>query len=121
MRFARPLAAAVLVIMFAAPVMACLLPETQLTPAERQCCRRMAHQCGNMNGPGTHSCCKPIARTGTFLALAYSSVTLNTCHADLPVWAAPIAAPLRGYSRSDWDQVAHPPPQAAVNNPILRI
>ncbi len=37
--------------------MACVIPDAQLTEAEKACCRQMAHQCGKMQMPNGHSCC----------------------------------------------------------------
>lgn len=39
------------------PAMACVLPGAQLTAEERACCRTMHEQCGQMDMPGSHSCC----------------------------------------------------------------
>ena len=40
------------------PAIACLVPMQQLTPAERECCRKMAQQCGSSVMPSSHSCCQ---------------------------------------------------------------
>jgi hypothetical protein len=40
--------------------MACLQPEITLTAEERECCRKMAGECGNMQA--SHSCCKTTIR-----------------------------------------------------------
>ena len=45
-----------------APVLACLLPGEALSPAEKQCCREMAGQCGRVDIPSSHSCCKTVVR-----------------------------------------------------------
>lgn len=45
-----------------APVLACLLPGEELSPAEKQCCREMAGQCGRVDMPSSHSCCKTVVR-----------------------------------------------------------
>jgi hypothetical protein len=50
-------ALAMLLIVAAAPVMACLAPDARLTDEERECCREMAGQCDEM--PSSHSCCQP--------------------------------------------------------------
>ena len=44
---------------FAPPLMACLQPDAALTTEERECCRKMAGDCGKM--PNSHSCCKTTA------------------------------------------------------------
>jgi hypothetical protein len=45
---------------FASPLMACLQPDATLTTEERECCRKMAGDCGKM--PASHSCCKTTVR-----------------------------------------------------------
>ena len=45
-----------------APVLACLLPGEELSPAEKQCCREMAGQCGRVDMPSSHYCCKTVVR-----------------------------------------------------------
>ncbi len=44
------------------PVMACMLPDIALTVEERECCRDMAGECGQMDMPSSHSCCKTTVR-----------------------------------------------------------
>jgi hypothetical protein len=46
--------------LFASPLMACLLPNSALTDEERECCRQMAGDCGQM--PSSHSCCRAVIR-----------------------------------------------------------
>jgi len=46
--------------LFAAPVMACMLPDSSLTDEERDCCQQMAGDCGQM--PASHSCCQITVR-----------------------------------------------------------
>src|SRR5713226_3122941 len=42
------------------PIMACAMPDAQLTPAEKQCCKDMGGDCGRgaSGMPMSHSCCK---------------------------------------------------------------
>lgn len=47
-----------LVVSFGYPAMACLIPDAEMTDAERECCKHMAQQCGSMNMPSSHSCCQ---------------------------------------------------------------
>lgn len=41
----------------AAPLMACVSPEAEMTAAERACCRVMRNQCGQMEMPVSQDCC----------------------------------------------------------------
>lgn len=40
------------------PALACLLPADQMTPAEHECCEKMAGQCGIAVMPSSHTCCQ---------------------------------------------------------------
>ena len=40
------------------PAIACLVPTRQMTPAEHECCLKMAQQCGSSVMPSSHSCCQ---------------------------------------------------------------
>jgi len=40
------------------PLMICALSDSALTAEEQECCRAMADQCGQMEMPASHSCCK---------------------------------------------------------------
>src|SRR5579864_3577771 len=40
------------------PAIACLVPTRQMTPAEHECCLKMAQQCGSSAMPSSHSCCQ---------------------------------------------------------------
>ena len=43
---------------FLAPAMACMVPDAQMNPQERSCCRAMNNQCGQMEMPASHGCCQ---------------------------------------------------------------
>ena len=47
---------------WASPLVACMLPDAALTSEERECCRTMAGQCGEMDMPSSHSCCTVTVR-----------------------------------------------------------
>jgi hypothetical protein len=46
-----------------APAMACVAPAAQMTVEEQACCRMMKSQCGQMEMPGSHDCCKKSPAT----------------------------------------------------------
>src|SRR5258705_13253433 len=50
----------VAVLLLGGPIMAGAIPDTQLTAAEKQCCKEMSGDCGqDASGiPMSHSCCK---------------------------------------------------------------
>jgi hypothetical protein len=63
-----------LALMLAAlPLAACVLPGAEMTPAERECCKNMAEQCGDMGMANSHPCCKPTGSPTDLRALKASS------------------------------------------------
>src|SRR6266436_575325 len=50
----------VAVLLLGGPIMACAIPDTQLTAAEKQCCKDMGGDCQQDSSgmPMSHSCCK---------------------------------------------------------------
>jgi hypothetical protein len=60
---------ALALILSAVPTMACMLPTVTLTAAERECCKKMANECGRAGMPSSHSCCQRLtgAETATFI------------------------------------------------------
>jgi hypothetical protein len=51
------------------PVAACVLPGAAMTSAERECCKKMAEQCGDMGMAKSHPCCQPTTTSIDFHAL----------------------------------------------------
>ena len=47
---------------WASPLIACMLPGAVLTLEERECCAAMASDCGDMDMPAPHSCCTITVR-----------------------------------------------------------
>jgi hypothetical protein len=97
-----------LALMLAAlPVAACVLPGSAMTSAERECCKKMAEQCGDMGMAKTHPCCKVTATPADFHALKTASSQLDrvslvlfhalplTAHTDLyfslAQWSSPVS------------------------------
>ena len=67
-----------LALMLAAlPVAACVLPGASMTSAERECCKKMAEQCGDMGMAKSHPCCKASATPADFHALKTASSQLD--------------------------------------------
>ena len=55
------------------PAIACLVPMHQMTPAEHECCLKMAQQCGSSVMPSSHSCCQGHQReTGVSPVSSYA-------------------------------------------------
>jgi len=104
----------VLAALFAAlPVMACAVPNAAMTPAERECCKKMARQCGEMGMAKSHPCCQSTATPADFLALKTASSQLH--HVSLVLFhALPHTAQTDAYfSVTQWSSCVsctHSPP-----------
>ncbi len=83
---------AILAMLLAAlPAMACVRPGVVMTPAERNCCKRMAGQCGGSGMAKSHRCCQPEATPSDFHALKVSSSQLD--HSLIELYSQPLALP----------------------------
>ncbi len=52
-------------LLLTSPLMACVLPGLEMSPAEQDCCRHMAEDCGSMQMADSHSCCKKAPQAGS--------------------------------------------------------
>jgi hypothetical protein len=115
-----------LALMLAAlPVAACVLPGAGMTSAERECCKKMAEECGDMGMAKTHPCCKVSATPAGFHALKTASSQLD--HVSLVLFhALPLTAQPDGYfSLAQWSsrvsRTHSPPGLEALTTTVLRI
>ncbi len=60
---------ALALLMAALPVMACTVPGAIMTAAERDCCKRMANQCGHSGMAKSYGCCE--IKTAPFSARSF--------------------------------------------------
>lgn len=111
-------------VLFSVPTMACLLPATELTAAERDCCKQMADQCGGPGMPSSHSCCQRLASPDT------SSFLVPHSQHDVGVLIAIVSGivPFSAHTPADltarfrWLEGVHDPPESPpVTTPVLRI
>ncbi len=79
---------ALAVLMAALPVMACTEPGAVMTAAERDCCKRMANQCGHSGMAKSHGCCEIQTAPNDFHALKASFSQLD--HSLIDLYAQPI-------------------------------
>jgi hypothetical protein len=115
-----------LALMLAAlPVAACVLPGTAMTSAERECCKKMAEQCGDMGMAKSHPCCKVTATPADFHALKTTSSQLD--HVSLVLLhALPLTTQTDGYfslvqSSSRVSRTHSPPGLESLTTAVLRI
>src|SRR5712691_7595482 len=112
-------------VLLAMPIMACVMPAIAMTAAERDCCKRMAHECGKgMAKP--HSCCQTTTVPDHLPAIKSSSdvnsrhLALVLVHA-LPPLPTVTTIPESG-SSSPWATDIHSPPVSPpVTISVLRI
>jgi hypothetical protein len=112
--------------LFAAmPVMACALPDAAMTAAERECCKKMARQCGDMGMAKSHPCCQSTATPADFHALKTASSQLHHVSSVLS-HTLPLASQAEVYfSQAQWSSrvscTQSPPGLGSTTNTILRI
>jgi len=123
MRILRQLGVLLLLLMSClAPAMACMVPDAQMSTQERDCCRTMKDQCGQMEMPASHGCCQTTPQTVRDSALDTKAVAFHP--AILPVIWLVAVEPLKPASAViGW--LEHPdfsppePPPTTIS--ILRI
>jgi hypothetical protein len=115
----KVVAGAMLLLMLGVPAMACVIPDAQLTDAEKACCRQMANQCGKMEMPNGHSCCDTTVKPQQSALLkpapsfSYDRVVLAF---------APIAialTPQQIFPDNSIRALRHPPPN--IDSPSIEI
>jgi hypothetical protein len=104
---------ALAVLFVALPVMACAVPDAAMTPAERECCKKMAGQCGDMGMAKSHPCCQVTATPADFHALKTASSQLH--HVSLVLFhGLPLTAQTdANFSFAQWSSrvsCTHSPP-----------
>jgi hypothetical protein len=110
----RKVAVFALAVLFAAlPVMACVVPNAEMTAAERECCKKMAGQCGDMGMAKSHPCCQVTATPADFHALKTASSQLHHVSLVLLHALAPTAQTDAYFSLAQWSSLVsctHSPP-----------
>jgi hypothetical protein len=112
-------------LLLATPIMACLIPAAAMTAVERDCCKRMAQECGNKGMAQSHSCCQTTT-VPDHLAAIESSSDVNSQQPTLFVTYAihpgPAIATLPEPRSSLWAADIHSPPVSPpVAISVLRI
>jgi hypothetical protein len=116
---------ALVLLVSAAPTMACLVPSATLTAAERACCKQMADQCGGAEMTSSHSCCQRLSgpEDNTFIKAPSAQLdhTVNVSYDVFPLPGAIAltgASPIQAHSNLDFQGPPGSPP-ATIS--ILRI
>jgi hypothetical protein len=117
--------AAMLLVLLATPIMACVMPATAMTAAERDCCKRMAQECGRDAMTKSHSCCQTTTVHENLPAIKSSSDVGSRNLGGVLVYAVPrnpllIAMTESGLSVREAD-IHSPPVSPPASISILRI
>jgi len=107
----------------ATPVMACLLPDGADAEAARECCKKMADQCGDMGVmPSSHSCCKATTHQADSYVAKSRFTSGHDQHLSVPLIAATYDLAPVSFSQARSVAQAHSPPVShAETISILRI
>ena len=124
-RLVAKVGVSVLALLLAAlPVMACARPGAAMTPAEHDCCKRMAEQCGRSGMAKSHECCQTKASPNDFHALKAPSSQVDHSLLGLdaqPIALQAIAAPQLMFTTSIPSPTHSPPGPLSSATTVLRI
>jgi len=79
-------------LMAALPVMACARPGAEMTAAERECCKKMAAQCGGAGMMKSHKCCQTDIAPNSLDAMKTSSSQIDHSLPDFCAQVVPLEA-----------------------------
>jgi len=106
-------------LVFGSPVMACLVPDAEMSAAERECCKHMAQECGSMNMPSSHSCCETEVRQAAPMLHVEKAQAAPQVTAAIIV-TSPAVAEIRPFHLTSSE--THSPPESPPSSTsILRI
>jgi hypothetical protein len=123
MRLLRQFGALVLLlVMGAAPAMACMVPDAQMSAQERACCQMMKDQCGQVGMSASHGCCQKTPQSIYVNALDTKTVTFHPV-VVLAIWRAAAGLLNPTTVASEWiDRPEYSPPKSPpATISILRI
>ena len=111
-------------LLFAAPIVACALPAMAMSPSERECCKRMAQECGDNGMAKSHSCCQTVSGPDHLPAIkspvGSKHLVLSLVHALPPI--PTISVMPESDSSPSWGVDIHSPPVSPpVSISVLRI
>ena len=76
----------------ALPVMACVQPGAEMTAPERECCKKMAAQCGGAGMMKSHKCCQTDVAPNSLDAMKTSSSQIDHSLPDFCAQVVPLEA-----------------------------
>src|SRR5438132_5443823 len=110
----RALALSVAIVWALVPPLACFMPDPALTPAEMDCCKQIANDCGSSM---SHDCCRTTGHTEIGIMVQVARVNApNLADAVVP---GVQSLPLRTASRNLLVQDTHAPPHDPEVSPLV--
>ena len=102
------------------PAIACVVPMRAMTQAERDCCLKMAQECGSSLMPSSHSCCQVQRHDTAVTSLSNYSPTRSFDVAIVPQTVIPLVAKTPSFTSMTAFET--PPPESSPGcSSILRI
>lgn len=86
----RAVSFGIVMLLFATPVMACVMEASSLTVSEGECCKTMPGGCQSSIGQASHKCCRTVSRVPD--ASAPSGIA-SASQAHVAIVAAPAGVP----------------------------
>jgi len=111
-------------LLFGMPLLNCVSPAQAMTTAEKECCKKMAGECGRAGMSQSHSCCPPNGSVDTRPLLVkaappvLSHFTLAVAHV---IPQTEFASAVSAVSTPWAAQVHSPPGETPPNTTVLRI
>lgn len=114
--------ALLLLFSFMAPVMACALPDAQMSQEEMACCHMMHGDCGRTAMSASHGCCQKAPQANVFQVIQAKNHDLHPVTVAMVWLAAWQLSPLSS-AQDVWAKRpdASPPESPPVSITILRI
>jgi hypothetical protein len=110
-------------VLFGTPLLNCVTPSQSMTAAEKECCKKMAAECGRAGMASSHSCCqsngssdtRPLLKSASAAIAHHTLVVLHLIpHFELPTSQSAILV-------SQLVQLHGPPGETPPGITVLRI
>lgn len=120
--FTKLVACMMLLLISGVQVMACAVPETQMTQEEMACCKQMAGHCGGAGSGSNHPCCEKVVREPQdAVTVQQFAVDRALATSSEPVSVVPLLIPMSAEFRKNVLSGASPPGSPPITSSILRI
>ena len=110
-------------LLFGLPLLNCVMPAQAMTAAEKECCKKMAGECGRAGMGQSHSCCPPSGSVDSHPILkATPSASVHITQVAVGILPqVELVAPVATSWPSWMAQVHGPPGETPPHTTVLRI